>query len=68
MAPIASNTIVKVHFGDAIRGGHSEYVARITGFQPGHIGCYYIEWLETIPGYMTRGTADLIEQERISCF
>lgn len=62
---IATDTVVRVDFGSF---GHGEYVAKVTGFQEGHIGLYELVWLETIPGYMTKGSVDLIEQGRVSTF
>ena len=62
---IATGTVVRVDFGSFGRG---EYVAKVTGFQEGHIGLYELVWLETIPGYMWSGSVDLIEAERVSAF
>ena len=67
-ATLTNGTAVKVYFGDAITGGHEHYVGVVEGFQPGHIGLYEIRWAETIPGYMRRGSIDLIEQNRVSGF
>lgn len=60
---LAAGTIVKVSFGSDV-----DYVAKVQGFQEGHIGLYQLEWLESVPRYMTKGSIDLIEQDRVSTF
>ena len=67
-ANITTGSTVKVFFGSAIAGGFDHYVATVTGFQPGTIGLYEVVWAETVPGYMARGTVDLIESDRVSGF